>query len=166
MRNKLFFFMLLVLILFSVGFYPLFLVLEVVSSNSEKTILAIPVSSGDTFAIRFTHSVQRTPVDEVFSIRGAKMVLEETIYSSYGAGLPSEIYGSQQFFLENGNFIIKGFDREFKEIPIFVGEVVANHTLVFADKVFPLVSFGLAGKPIRIHLQRYSLISYILYLIR
>jgi hypothetical protein len=166
MRKKLFFYLLLLFIIFFIGFYPFFLTLEVVLPGSEKTILAIPVRDRDKFTIRFTHSVQKTPVDEVFSIRkDLKIVLEETIYSSYGAGLPSEIYGSQQFFLEKGTFIIRGFDREFDEIPIFVGEVVANHILLLSEKEFPLISFGLAGKSIRIRLQRYSLIFYILYLV-
>ena len=160
------FYFLLLFVFLAISFYPFLLVLEVVLSGSDKTILAIPVKQGNTFTIRFTHSVQRTPVDEVFSIRrDSKIILEETIYSDYGAGLPSEIYGSQQFSLENNSFIIRGFGVEFEEIPLFVGEVIANHTLFYGDKEFQLVSFGLAGKSIRIRLKRYSLISYGLHLI-
>lgn len=163
MNKKLYLYLSLVFILSLIGFHNFYLILEVIPSGNDKAILAVPVSIGDTFTIRFTHSVQKTPVDEIFTIKkGLKMVLEETIYSSYGAGLPSEIYGSQQFFLENGTFIIRGFDKEFDEIPIFVGAVIANHTLILGNKEFTLVSFGLAGKSIRIRLNHYSIISYII----
>jgi hypothetical protein len=160
--RRLFFYSLLVIVLFVIIFYPYILILEIVPSLNNKAFLSIPVKKGDTFTIRFTHSVQKTPVDETFSIgRNLKMVLEETVYSSYGAGLPSEVNDNQEFLFENGKFIIRKFDMQFDEIPLFVGEVIANHTIIYNDKKFPLVSYKMAGKSVRIRLCNYSLISYI-----
>ena len=159
-KKNLLFYSLLFVILFYV-FFPSILVLEVSPTLNKKPFLVIPVNEGDIFTIRFMHSVQRTPVDETFSIgSNLEMLLEETVYSSYGAGLPSEMNDNQEFLFKNGKFIIRNFDLQFNEIPMFVGEVVANHTIIYDGKEFPLVSYNMAGKSVKIRLNKYSPISY------
>lgn len=140
-------------------FYPFILVLEIFDNNSNKVVFAKKVNIGDFFTIRFIHSVERTPVEDIFLIdKNLKIVLKEKRFSSFGAGLPGELYGQEKFSLENGRFIIRDINREFSEILMFVGEVVANHTIIFNDNNdYQLASLGLAGKSVKINLKYYSL---------
>lgn len=54
--------------------------------NGEEWEIVLP--SG-TFSLGFTHSVMKTPVEEFYRVdRKDGLVLEKTVYQSYGVGLP------------------------------------------------------------------------------
>lgn len=61
-----------------------------VVEGSERRWVAVWLP-GWSFWIEFVHSVERTPVRERLAASwDGKLVLKETRYSSYGAGLPSD----------------------------------------------------------------------------
>ncbi|WP_345967180.1 DUF1850 domain-containing protein [Pseudothermotoga sp.] len=82
------------------------------------------------FSLVFIHSVERTKVEERFRIEpNGEMLLYECRYSSYGAGLPSDIGGG--FALEDGEFVLK-LDRRFERITLRVSHI-DGHGIVFKD---------------------------------
>ncbi len=83
------------------------------------------------FALAFIHSVEMTPVYEYYRIDSdGSLVLYETRYSSYGAGLPSE--PGEGFQTENGQFVVK-MTRKFGEISLRVSHI-NGHGILFKDK--------------------------------
>jgi len=63
--------------------------LEVRDVDDNRVLFSTTVSKGQTFEIRYIHSVEKTPVAGIFKVSdGNKIGVEETIFSSYGAGLP------------------------------------------------------------------------------
>jgi hypothetical protein len=72
-------------------------------SKSEKIV--VPVKSKN-FTITFVHSIERTPVSEIYSIdEDGKIILNEVRFYSLGTGLPFSSDGT--FKNENGQFVIK-----------------------------------------------------------
>jgi len=61
------------------------------------------------FLMEFVHSVERTPVREVFHISRGRIILSETYYKSMGAGLPTSGEGFAQ---QEDWFCIKGMNRD------------------------------------------------------
>ncbi|MCL1877494.1 MAG: DUF1850 domain-containing protein [Defluviitaleaceae bacterium] len=53
------------------------------------------VSEGDGFTVWFIHSVNQSPVAEIFEIRNEEIVLSALEFEDFGAGMPTEIQPGQ-----------------------------------------------------------------------
>lgn len=110
----------------------LLLPIQIISlSVDESTLFNVTIDIGEEFYIDYTHSVMKTTVRDVFEItENNTLRLTRTEYSSFGAGLPTENYGS--FKLENGRYINEGINMELSYIPLRVGNI-ANHRLLLQE---------------------------------
>lgn len=111
--------------------------LKLIVETDSGTCLAIKTHIGDTFSLRFIHSVHKTPVWENFVVNGAdKLTLVSTEYQSYGVGMPS--LPSEGTFTQKGDrFILSDFNRQFKDIPVRVGPE-AKLTFYHQNNEYPL----------------------------
>lgn len=65
-------------------------VLEVRGVRAERVAFRAPASTGDEFRLRYTHSVERMPVEAVFRVEtGEDLRLVATRFTSHGPGLPA-----------------------------------------------------------------------------
>lgn len=111
------------------------LVIRDVEQNTQKVI---PVPERK-FVLSFIHSVQKTPVYEIFYIEdNNKLTLRETKYYSLGVGLPFNEVNSK-FSNDEGEFDLK-FTRDFDSIPIRVSPI-PKHEINIGGKVYPLTVF-------------------------
>ncbi|MBP7165739.1 MAG: DUF1850 domain-containing protein, partial [Firmicutes bacterium] len=70
---------------------PHAMVLQAVASGG-RLLYEHQVAPGDEFEISYTHSVARTVVLEKFRVTPDRQILlYETVYQDFGAGLPSEL---------------------------------------------------------------------------
>lgn len=87
------------------------------------------VEEGSEFSLEFVHSVNKTPVIDVFSVEGDRFRAVKTIYSSLGAGVQSELSeGETLDYDEAGNMVITGFSQRFEQLNLIVG-TVSDHVL-------------------------------------
>jgi len=112
---------------------------------------------GGRFTIRFIHSWARTPVDEIFQVNaGNDIVLKETIYEDFGAGLPHEPEPGRpasSMTIENGKIHIRDIDRIVPNLQIRTGRVIAGHTLIYGDKYVPFSNFAAPGSVVIFKVQ-------------
>ena len=94
-------------------------------------VAAWPMDEGQGFAIRYTHSVALTPVEDHFLIRDGVIRLDRTVYQDFGAGLPSAPEAGQHMSAGQGRIIMSGYDRPLPSFDVRVGRV-AGHTLLLA----------------------------------
>lgn len=90
---------------------------------------AWPLAEGQRFAIRYTHSVALTPVEDHFVIRGGIIHLDKTVYQDFGAGLPTAPGPGQSMSAADGRLVISGYARPLERFDVRVGRV-AGHTLL------------------------------------
>ena len=90
---------------------------------------AWPLGEGEGFAIRYTHSVALTPVEDHFIIRDGIIHLDKTVYQDFGAGLPSVPEPGQRMSAANGHIVMSGYARPLASFDVRVGRV-AGHTLL------------------------------------
>ena len=103
--------------------------LAVYDRESGKTYRTFEVSEGSEFSVEFIHSVNKSPVIDVFVIKDGKIVADRTIYSAFGAGVQTEIEEGQTLeYDENGNMVVSGFNIVFPEVKYIVG-TVSDHIL-------------------------------------
>ncbi len=99
------------------------------NGDTGKIIAAYPVKDGDGFSITFIHSVNNTPVTDIYEIRGYGIFVIKTIYYSFGAGVQTQIEEGQTLeYGEDGSMIISGFEREMQNLSYIVG-TVSDHVL-------------------------------------
>lgn len=108
-----------------------------VVASEEETLLTVSVEPGDSVALEYTHSVEKTPVRDVYEIREDGLVLTRTEFQSYGAGLPA----TADVRLENGTFVHEPPATDPGPRSVAPGEV-AGHELVVGDDRFDLVALA------------------------
>ena len=97
--------------------------------DTGKMYTAYPVNEGDEFSVTFVHSVNRSPVTDVYMIRGGAIYVTRTIYYSFGAGVQSQLEPGQTLqYGADGSMIVSGFARRLDNLSYIVG-TVSDHTL-------------------------------------
>lgn len=116
--------------------------------------LIIPVEKGDSFSLKYTHSVQKTPVTETFIIIGAdELVLDSTIYETYGVGLPF-LPSEGRFQQQGGKFILSGLGRKFGKVALHAGPI-AGQVLEIGNQTIPLYALHEGGAFVTIRAKPY-----------
>jgi len=139
--------------------YPFRFALTV--TDARGTLLyAESARPGDTFELRFIHSVHRTPVEEAYTIdQSGGLVLERVVYETYGVGNPSQAEPGQRFRIEDGKMIIDSFDRRFDAIRLRIGQRIAEHELIVGGRAIPLREIGAPGERVTIKAKKLSVWS-------
>lgn len=158
---------------FSLLFRFLFLffaIILIISVIPMKVLLASDMITGDylrswrigsdnRFTIKYIHSVERTPVLEVYTIDSGEIVLRETIFQSFGAGLPST--SPYDFEVVEDGFRLFNIDQKMTNLIYRTGAVRANHQLIIGDKIYPFVEFSKPTEGVRFEARKISILSYL-----
>ena len=112
------------------------LILAIIPDNGQKQYF-FEVKNGDTWYIEFVHSVQKTPVQEYFLVRGKNdLLLEKTIYQSMGVGLPFMASEGKLKTTGDGHFILE-MHREYQTLKLRTG-LEACPKIYFGGNVLPI----------------------------
>ncbi len=138
------------------------LVLTITSNDDQRILWRHSVTEGDQFIIRYTHSVDRTDVDEVIRVGEGELIIDATLYESFGAGLPSTIQDGQTTRRDGGKVIIENINLPMPRIDLYIGQVVANHTFMFKGDTIPLHTLSKPGTSIRFVVSNENLLKRIM----
>lgn len=113
-------------------------------SENDEVIKTFDVEEGDEFSVEFIHSVNKSPVKEVYVIRDGKIFADRLIYATFGAGMPTEPEEGQTLgYDDNGNMILSGINAE-REVVYCVVGTVHDHVLTIGGESISLTE--LCGK--------------------
>lgn len=121
-----------------IGFSLILVAILLFTGLKDKTVLIVEEQkTGDRrmfypadgqFELGYTHSVLLTPVDEFFSINEHNdLILQKTIYESFGVGLPYEQLEDASFEIVEGKFILY-LDRKFDTLNMVISPI-PKHTI-------------------------------------
>ncbi len=124
----------------------------VLSDGDTGTIYGeFNVEEGSMFSITFIHSVNKSPIEEIYQIKDDGIYLEECIYSAFGAGVATEVEEGQTLtYTDDGKMIISGFDRKIDNLSYIVG-TVSDHVLKINNEEISLRD--LCGRNSVVHFQ-------------
>ena len=130
------------------------------AAGEGRVLYERQVTPGDEFEIRFTHSVARSLVVEKFRIMpDRQMLLCETVYQDFGAGLPSEPDEGAKMELTPFGVRITGMKRVMSSIPLRVGSI-ARHQIACGSDVVDLISLVESGERVDIAVAAKALLPY------
>ncbi|WP_435078282.1 DUF1850 domain-containing protein [Halococcus sp. AFM35] len=126
--------------------------LVVEDASSGEQLLATPVSNGTPVVLTYTHSVEKTPVHDIYVVRNGSLVMTRMEFQSYGWGLPARANVSR----ENGSFT---FDPQgsYEELYVKPGRT-ADHRLRVGNRSYDLVALSNA-EGVRLHITERSVLS-------
>ena len=110
--------------------------LVVADAETNASLLEVPVADGDELTLAYTHSVEKTAVEDVYEVDGTTLQMDRMVFSSYGAGLPSEAAVNRT----DEGFVVS-VDRSFDRIHVSPGSI-AGHVLQVGDECYDLVALS------------------------
>lgn len=108
--------------------------LVVADGDTGERLLEIPVDDGDEVTLAYTHSVEKTPVQDIYVVDGTTIRMDRMVFHSHGAGLPSD----EPIERTDDGFVVYS-DDTYDELGV-VPAPVAGHELVVDDKRYDLVA--------------------------
>lgn len=112
----------------------------VVTDDSGSVLLDIDVDPGAEVAIEYTHSVEQTPVTDVYTISDCALVEDRMLFSSFGAGLPSEADVSR----EGDRYVYRPPPQRHDPLIVTTGSL-AGHRLFVGDEEYDLADIAAGG---------------------
>ncbi|MEH7442858.1 DUF1850 domain-containing protein [Bacillus sp. JJ1122] len=159
-RNKFFVLLLLIFLTIIAMYIPYKQALVFVLPERDEIVCYVPMSAGDTFKIKYTHSIHLTDVIESYQITKHNEIRQyELEYEDFAIGMPSEAAKGEHFEMKNGKYYIKNMNRTFENFLLRVGKVRANHTFIQGDVSFPLSGAIEPGARVRIQVKKINFIQ-------
>lgn len=107
-------------------------------ADSGQVYAAYPVEDGDTFSVEFVHSVNKSPVRDVYEIRAGEIWNTQCIYYGFGAGVEEELgEGETLSYGDNGEMIISNIEKKMDNMVTVVG-TISDHTLRIGEETVSL----------------------------
>lgn len=103
--------------------------------TSGEVLARYPVEQQSSFSVGFIHSVNKSPFIDVYRIDQGDIVLDETIYYSFGAGVETEVTADETLvILEDNAMLLGNMNRPVTDsgVTYIVGSY-SEHTLVVGD---------------------------------
>ena len=124
--------------------------LVIFDRDTDKVYASYDVEMGEEFSISFIHSVNITEVTDVYYVDGETIVCDKCVYSSFGAGMPTEWEEDWLVSYEGDKMTVSGLDIRQKEVTYIVGTVY-DHVLHLGGE--DIVLNELCGKNAEITLK-------------
>lgn len=116
-------------------------------SKSGALLARFPIPSQE-FSVSFKHSVNRSDIEEFYVVKGKKIILTAVEFSSFGAGVLSEVGEGQSLkILDGGKMRLEGIDREVSPL-VYAVSVVFDHFLTVGGEKINLTDLGLKDRQV------------------
>ncbi|SDK23409.1 DUF1850 domain-containing protein [Sediminibacillus albus] len=137
-------------------FYPYRYVLSFHEPFSEEILAYLPIKETDHFQIKYTHSVHLSDVIEEYEIKDETIYPYQLIYEDTAIGMPSNAGEGETFEMKDGKYYISNLQGSFQEINLAVGQVRANHAIIYKNQSYLLKDYVGAGTKVSIAPTRES----------
>ncbi|WP_255191196.1 DUF1850 domain-containing protein [Natronobeatus ordinarius] len=109
--------------------------LVVADADSGDRLLEQPVDDGETVVLAYTHSVEKTPVRDVYEVDDDALRMVRMEFSSFGAGLPTD-----DVERTDEGFVVHRDDR-YEQLSV-APRTIAGHELVVGETRYDLVAIA------------------------
>ncbi|PAB59178.1 DUF1850 domain-containing protein [Anaeromicrobium sediminis] len=152
---------LLALILFSYNMTVLEVFVADKGVDNGKILLRIPVKTGRTFEVNWIHSVSKRPVIEKYEIQNnLKIAISEMKFDTFSANLPARPDYDTKWEYKDNYIRVYNYNMEFDEVPVVIGEVIADHIICIKNNVVYLRQLYRPGGFVKIRVKKMNLIKY------
>ena len=128
--------------------------------KSDKYLKTWLIKGGQSFTVLYTHSVELCPVTETYIIENEDIILTETYFESYGAGLPATT--PYKFEKTDRGFRIYDINKLIEDLVYRTGGVIANHSISFKNNEYKFLDFSSPREGVRLKIKKIPYLQYIM----
>jgi hypothetical protein len=147
----------LLLFFFFLFFIPYKQVIAFTYEDKEHLLAYVSLKNDQTFQLKYTHSIHLSDVLESYRIDDKQFTLTELAYEDFAVGMPSNAEKGEVFEEKDGVYYIKNMNRSFPFIDLRIGQVRANHRLIYQHTTYTLSNSIKPGTWVRISLKKITL---------
>ncbi|WP_042456979.1 DUF1850 domain-containing protein [Neobacillus dielmonensis] len=119
-----------------------------------------PINDDQTFKIKYTHSIHLSDVVESYKILPNKEIQQyELMYAETAVGMPANAAEGEKFEHKNGKYYIKNMKRTFPYFYLRIGQVRANHRVIFQNKQYQLSKSIKPGTSVKVAIRNLNLLQ-------
>nr|WP_263326516.1 DUF1850 domain-containing protein [Neobacillus sp. Marseille-Q6967] len=124
------------------------------SNDNPSNYIYIPTKKESFFKIKYTHSIHLTDVVETYKITKKQTIQQvELMYEDFAIGMPANAGEGETFEQENGKYYIKNMKRIFPSFHLRIGQVRANHRVIYQNKEYPLSRYIRPGTSVKVEIR-------------
>jgi hypothetical protein len=138
-------------------FFPYKQVVAFTFEDQRQLLAYLSIKKDKTFQIKYTHSIHLSDVIESYRLFGNQIKQTELSYKDFAVGMPSNAEGAEVFKVIDGTYFLKNMNRPFSFIDLRIGQVKANHRLIYQNKTYTLSKYIKPGTWIRISTKKITL---------
>lgn len=108
------------------------------NADTHEVYLTEPLDANGIFSISYTHSVNKSMVEEYYQLKDQQLMLIKARYHHFGAGVATEVAPGQEFYYDDEGYMV--IDQMNQPLPSLVYKVgtVSDHILHIGDKTWHL----------------------------
>ena len=107
-------------------------------AESGRIYASFKAKPGDEFSVEFIHSVNKSPVRDIYTIgKDKEIYVTSTVYYGFGAGVQTEIAEGETLEYKDGAMIVGNINKQIPYLAYFVG-TVSDHTMRIFDEEISL----------------------------
>lgn len=112
-----------------------------------------PMKEGERFSVSFKHSINLSPVIDIYQIEDGNIYVEETIYYHFGAGVQTQLNdGETLTYGEDGSMVVGNIHQLRNDVGYIVGTVY-DHMLKVDDREVNLRELCGKNTPVRFNYE-------------
>jgi hypothetical protein len=138
-------------------FFPYKQVIAFTYEDQAQLLAYLSLEKDKTFQIQYTHSIHLSDVIETYRISDEEIIQTELAYEEFAVGMPSNAEGDEVFEEIAGTYYIKNMNRSFPFFDLRIGQVRANHRLIYQNNTFTLSHYLKPGIWVRISPKKITL---------
>ena len=128
------------------------------NADSGQIMYHAPLAEGEIFSVSYTHSVNKSNVEEFYLLRGEDIYLTKLVYATFGAGMTTDAAaesGTVFFYDEQGRMVIEGYDRLITGM-IYHVAATADHILHIKGGLIHLTAIAPPTEALRFEIRAYK----------
>ncbi len=127
--------------------------------QEDKIIMTFKIAQKDEFIVKWIHSVELTPWEEIFRIDSENnIILDRTRFQQFGAGVPD--FAGKTVEIKDGYITYGEINQKIPLLPYGISSF-AKHTFIFKENEYELYKMVPDGDRINIYTEKISLIKYL-----
>ena len=160
MKNKVLIAVAAVATVLFLAFFPIFTAVQLTAVKTGEKVLLFPLTEGEEFSVRFTHSVNRRPVQDFLTVRDGGFVVLRSRYDAFGAGMPvADEEGARLIIRPDTSLELIDINRRLNEFTVFAG-TVADHHVEVRGTLFRLSELVKPGEPVKFQVTKLSYLQW------
>lgn len=122
-------------LLFFIASYPIQLLMV---KQDENLMHFRSLAEGESFSVKWTHSVEKEEWEETFIVQNSSMTLVATRFKTFGAGVPNDI--GNHTFIQDGWVHMTGIHREIGNELMLRANHQTHHKLYIKEQHYEFVA--------------------------